>query len=1125
MASITTNRVFVLPKLDASYPSLKSLSAVQPLFSIPLLDEHSSGSERLLSGLTRSTSLTYPASKGKEREVVLDEAGLDGAVDGKVESVDEKASAAQPDVWTILSQEDAGPSRSRHTFQPIRTWDVLESADESRNPFLSESSVFAFDSQITLTEPSLNLPKINQNGPVPPRDSKDLLHLMMRATMGTVSTESLKWEGKKGRYTFAESGGRILGIDRIASSSIIDNFLVIGTALRRLEMIVDTQSSIPLTPTHHALLHATMTYLALIRQRLTTAIDQCITSGRPDWVKWSLGLNEIRGLLEVLCDLLCWPLSETKPLPLPSRASSLLTHLYSFLLALLSTSSPAQQSDHTSLALAYLLQHSAKPLLDLLHQWVGLTATEDDADPESQPWADLGITRTKNKKSSDGEIKWEYTLSARRMPGFIPVESRRVLFEAGRSLRLLRDASASQHPLSSGSWGIVGTWDWGSNAAATVDLKGHVRRVHREVDYWRRSVRNRTRPMSGSTTFQRFTAPPKQRKGLPVEFTRRSSLPSPLQSQGQLEAKSATPQGDVDALWTLFGQVPGSHLESNRGNSLWSPTPLDELRAFIARHSDPSDPVLPFQTPTLPLYVSQILLAPLLTHADLVSTSLVSLYLDDLRLLDHLDVLRSFWLGGDVGFAERVSGALFGKEEAGAGEALGLGRRARTRARMGLGGIESGNGADEGEWGIGLGLGLSERARWPPGGAELAYALRTTLLEDSTLDVNDKGPVWEEIEDRVSFAVKNLPEDNVDGTRAKWMNPQSIDALDFLYLSYSPPASIAALLPSNLMVKYQNVHNFLLRLARVDTVLRTLYIDVTHQSDEFDEPLKIGVDLGSRPASRVSSRQRRCIFPPGEKVEAYLQTLRFRMTHFISALNRYVLDTAVGANWTLMRKRLERLKRRVPGKESSRPSTPAAETEQDEYFQFDVGEEAEDHEDEDQENEGPINVSQLKSIHSLVGYHHVVLDRILASCLLGDHAGHQVTFKVLMGLFGLVLDLGKVIKEIQRGIRGWEDGAERVRDIGKDWMEREAVFLHALERLSLRAIKAPLVEHAADELDLKVLLDGEREREIDDGNDDGGGDHARSGRDGQGINDLGELLLRIRLNGGAGRHGRHEEEV
>jgi hypothetical protein len=230
-----------------------------------------------------------------------------------------------------------------------------------------------------------------------------------------------------------------------------------------------------------------------------------------------------------------------------------------------------------------------------------------------------------------------------------------------------------------------------------------------------------------------------------------------------------------DPVWSLVHQTPGTHLSQGQSTSLWSPTPISELKELITWHSDPSRPLLSETTPTLSQHITSHLLAPLLTHSGLVSTALVSLYLDSLDFLEHLDVLRAYWLGGDVSFLERVNGALFGKDSAGAGEALGMGKRARTRARLGLGRDDDKDHdkPEQREWGIGLGIGLSERTKWPPGGAELTYALRTAIVDDEQ-EVVVKGDVWEGIEDKVSYAIQDLPEDQRDGMRAKWLNPQGM---------------------------------------------------------------------------------------------------------------------------------------------------------------------------------------------------------------------------------------------------------------------------------------------------------------------------------------------------------------
>lgn len=116
---------------------------------------------------------------------------------------------------------------------------------------------------------------------------------------------------------------------------------------------------------------------------------------------------------------------------------------------------------HVTLCLAYLLQASTTPYLELLHQWIGVadsSRADEDVRPESQPWQDLGITRSLLPANG---VHWEYSFSPRRMPAFIPPDMRRTFFEAGRSLRALREASDGLHPLCWTDWPIKATWGWG----------------------------------------------------------------------------------------------------------------------------------------------------------------------------------------------------------------------------------------------------------------------------------------------------------------------------------------------------------------------------------------------------------------------------------------------------------------------------------------------------------------------------------------------------------------------------------------------------------------------------------------------------------------------------------------
>jgi len=341
-------------------------------------------------------------------------------------------------------------------------------------------------------------------------------------------------------------------------------------------------------------------------------------------------------------------------------------------------------------------------------------------------------------------------------------------------------------------------------------------------------------------------------------------------------------------------------------------------------------------------------------------------------------------------------------------------------------------------------------------------------------------------------------------------------ALDFLYLSYSPPTPVTPLLPASIMARYQSVHNLLLRVCRVKTVLKSLYLDSVHQTPLFDEPVKQGVDAGSRPGTRAShtslpaDRVVQRLFPEGARVTFTLHRLRFRMSEFMAAIEQYLIDTAIGSNWDVMRRKLERLKRRAPGSDASIASTPIDEP--DEFVTPDTVVYTEGSEGDDEDEEDVAGLAQLSSIDSLVVYHHHILDRILRACLLAPSAGQQVTFKVLMGLFGCILDLGKTVKEVERGSLGWEDGANRIQAYRQEWEEREKIFvsckaideqapyaqLHALERLSLRTTeKHDRAERAGegDEHDLEILLAGDGDEHETGRGDDGGC--------------LGELLVRL----------------
>lgn len=267
------------------------------------------------------------------------------------------------------------------------------------------------------------------------------------------------------------------------------------------------------------------------------------------------------------------------------------------------------------------------------------------------------------------------------------------------------------------------------------------------------------------------------------------------------------------------------------------------------------------------------------------------------------------------------------------------------------------------------------------------------------------------------------------------------------------------------MDKYQVVHNLLLRFSRVEGVLRGLYFDILRPEAAGSGVglrgpggMKVGVDSHIyKPASTIGvptvAPDMLGVFPPKSETARTLLYLRFIMSWFVTAMSRYVLDTA-RHNFDVMQHRLGSLRRRpqvtrpqstVGSREPSQPATPAGVFFDEEAYELlDVLED--ETEDGDADDVDPDDgqaqlaaISQLQSANSLVIYHHIILNRILRASLLS--AGSVAAFETLMLLLSLVLDLGKAVKDMQRGIITPEAGEQLVKDVRVEWEGTYADFV------------------------------------------------------------------------------------
>ncbi|KAG9097594.1 hypothetical protein FRC06_007388, partial [Ceratobasidium sp. 370] len=486
------------------------------------------------------------------------------------------------------------------------------------------------------------------------------------------------------------------------------------------------------------------------------------------------------------------------------------------------------------------------------------------------------------------------------LPSFFSLQLRTMLENAARALDVLERADPG-HPLCQKEvWTWEGPdWGWTDKDLHNIDTRtrNHIRIVQRALSVWYDSA-------SGATSGAESNS------GSLSELEETLDQTILASKDGEAATASIAPMAatraykpELQAAFSVFDQPPGSHLaplaEGTLGSQLISKGPT----------------ALPFSAPTLSLVLEATLLALPLAHSRLVSSALLRVFTNRLAFKTHLKVVRGFLLGGDQVFWSRLRGALF--EESGISNvstAVGRGVRAGVRIRLGIIDPVRDQIADERaeregrlrEWGVGLAVGLSERGgagTWPPGGAELGLRLRhviddalevgwgarlSTESDDEGSEVTERDQdevVLKETSWRLGFILRDLEEESAEG-RARWLNPNAIEALDFLCLDYKPPDPIDVILTPDIRQKMHRVFTFLLRLLRVETVTKMLF---------------------------------NTMFQPVSDCPPIVLLARFKVQSFVNSLVGYITDIAIGANWNAFLATLNEIQRDDEGNDEPAP--------------------------------------------------------------------------------------------------------------------------------------------------------------------------------------------------------------
>ena len=480
-----------------------------------------------------------------------------------------------------------------------------------------------------------------------------------------------------------------------------------------------------------------------------------------------------------------------------------------------------------------ILSRVSNPWLEFTSEWLGLRRE-----------AGLPLTKQGQGKSfvKTADREWindqglesqerDYILDYDKVPSFIVPEDARAMFEVGRSLRFLRDHH-SDHPLARAD--VVASanppcleWKFSWQDIVSVETKA----LQYEKDLME-AIQNFS---DDTPTVLEINGQPQDAK-FHMEFFGRPEEDMQAHILASIDSFNFPLKENVepDRLSLVLDAYITANSNSNRNeNSIFSPPiSLTPQLAF--------NPVIAAQS-------------------RVVNGTCMRMFFNSHKLREHLALQRSFHLLGNGVFSSRLSHALFDPE-------LESAERHRGVARSG---------------GI-MGLRLGGRDTWPPASSELRLALMGVLTE-SYVSSNPLGHsvaagyLEKSLPGDLSFAVRDMSEDEIE----KCMNADSIEALDFLRLSYKPPAPLDAIITPMILFKYDQLFKLLLRVIRMLYVISALFRDATDRTSYW------------------------------QGIDTVAQRFRIEAHHFITSVSGYFFDTGIEATWRIFDRKLDQIEARI----------------------------------------------------------------------------------------------------------------------------------------------------------------------------------------------------------------------
>ncbi|KAF4620414.1 hypothetical protein D9613_000179 [Agrocybe pediades] len=708
-----------------------------------------------------------------------------------------------------------------HKQNGLLSWDKLRPSyrsGASRTPFISEQGDLLSTAVRTHAQPRL-YDALDSTVHI----TQKMLLLSLKLTVLGLNSPYYVWEPSTER--FVQNGG--CG-EKSKGNILIHGKDEIGSLLRRLEIFLAElrEKSAREGPTVHALAHSISTSLDYIRDCITkcppTVDDINANAGdfplQEIWSRYAV----YEELLGALTDLYgrSWEHIPDTYLLLDFTSIAILSRIYEHL----SAHFDRQSSKVVRAVFAFILTNASKQYLQDVASSVGFgnQVSRRKSSRNTKGQNDFDMDEDEGQEEDLFELLGGIETS---FPAFFPRKVLQILPAAQKSLVLLQIAK-EDHPLLSNPTGNLSVrWLWSTD------------------EIW--------------ASWNETPLP---------------KISSPQSSACSVTSPTSTTRYPTEFLdFRKFDLEPGS---ATSGDFL---KPESDSFLKLSRFVETFPDTLPPIAPTLSELTS-LVFKDLMKHSSLLSSSLLSIYIDSPGILNfrsHLLILRSFLLLSLPSFKSRMLSALFsdagefGSEKS--AHSLSINRRSKKSIKE-----------RTQPWAVGLSLDLLERETWPPVGSDLSFFLRTVIVDSlksrpDIIEDQKRDLVLEEAAWRLGFAIRDLP---TGSGRDKWLDPLCIESLDFLYMDYKPPRPLEILISYDILSKYQRMFTFILRLLRVECALKSLFRMSTHRTiADF-------------------------LFPTLTQSRKLLLHFRFVAQAFVSSLSGYVYETAIGGNFEPFLERL-----------------------------------------------------------------------------------------------------------------------------------------------------------------------------------------------------------------------------